>query len=188
MSQFKKAFKGIDSAIKQGTARALNRALSSTKTKVVRHLREETGLKTDVVKTRTRSRKAKAERLDAILGIAVKYDVALTKFSPKEKIVRKVPKGGTRKRAYKGATVKVGKGARQLAPGAFLMQGKTVDGVVIQRKGEARNPLKAPKTKVFTEAAKAIDKPAQQHMRDTFDKIVAHEINYSVQRKFTQNK
>jgi hypothetical protein len=181
-SNFKKAFRGIDSAIQQGTARALNRALSSTKTKVTRQLREETALKTDIITARLRAKKAKANQLGAILAIAVKFDVPLTKFSPKAKSVK------VGKRRYDGVTVKVGKQPRQLAPKAFFLQGKSVDGVVIARKGEAKNPLIQPKSDAFRKSAQAAQEPATKHMADTFEKNVGHEIEFAVSRKFKQNK
>jgi hypothetical protein len=182
---FKKAFLGVNSAIKQGTARALNRALSSTKTKVTRALREETGLKTEYIQRRLRARKAKAAVLDIILGIAIKFDVALSRFSPKEKKVRVRPKGGKRTRVYQGATVKVGKGSRELVPGGFMLPNTEV---VMQRQGEARYPTKQPKTGIFRDVAKGEERDAKAHMVDTFESIVAHEIEYAVGKQLKSNK
>jgi hypothetical protein len=186
--EFKKAFRGIDAAIKQGTARALNRALSSTKTRAVRQLREETGLKTDVIAERMRARKATQKRLDAIIAIATKVGVALSRFSPKAKNVRVVPKGGLTKRTYEGVTVKIGKQPRQLAPGAFFLKGKRTDGVVIQRKGLSKYPTFLPRVPIYGEVAAAHREENARHMRDTFEKNVAHEIDYAIQRKFSSNK
>jgi hypothetical protein len=200
-NEFKKAFKGIDQAIKQGTARALNRALATTKTRTVRALREGTGLSTDVVKTRTRAKKAKGADLSVILGIAVKFQIALSKFSPKEKTVRVKPKGKRGKATpYVGVTAKVGTQGRQLVPGGFLLQGSTIK-AVIARKGAfdssgnyipgssaPRYPLVELKSNVFTEVAKQQELPMKKVLMDTFDSIVSHEIDYAMQSKFDGNR
>ncbi len=203
MSQFKKAFKGIDSAIKQGTARALNRALSSAKTKMVRALREDTSLTTEVIKTRTRGRKAAQNRLGISLGIAVKFGVALTKFTPKEKKVR-VKRGGKGKaQLYRGITAKIGKGPRQLVPGAFGMDTKSKFIVagrkqaftdtnrghgVYSNRTAPRKPTVQLKTTVFVDAAKANEAAVKADMKDTFNRIVAHEIDYAIAKQFKSNK
>jgi hypothetical protein len=186
--EFKKAFRGIDAAIKQGTARALNRALSSTKTKVVRQLREETGLKTDIITERMRARKANQSRLDAIIAIATKVGVALGRFNARPKTVRVAPRGAPKKRSYEGVSVKIGKQPRQLAPGAFFLKGKRTDGVVIQRKGLSKYPTFLPRVPIYGEVAAAHREENARHMRDTFEKNVAHEIDYAIQRKFSSNK
>lgn len=196
-NQFKKALNGVDSAIKQGTARALNRALSSTKTKVVRQLRQDTGLKKDVVSTRTRFRKAKIDSLDVVIGIATKFGIPLRQFAAKAKNVRSAM--GRRI----GATTKIGRQNRQLVPGGFLMNvgattivaGRTKafsglgsgEGTYTDSKA-ARAPTTQLKTRAFSESAKDLQGPSEKHLKDTFERIVAHEIEYSVSRKLKQSK
>jgi hypothetical protein len=192
-NEFKKAFKGIDGAIKQGSARALNRALSATKTKMVRALREDTGLKTEVIKTRTWGKKAKVDYLDITLGIAIKFAIALSKFSPAAKRVKSITRG-----LRQGVTAKVGKGGRQLVPGAFTLDNSKGLAVVGRKaaysatgeyvNSSTQSTLKSIKTEVFTDSAKANEADAKAYMRDTFEKIVAHEIDYAIQSKFSENK
>lgn len=198
--EFRKAFKGIDNAIKQGTARALNRALSSTKTRVVRSLREDTGLKTSDITARTRSRKAAQNRLGVILAIAVKFGIALSKFSPLEKTVRVNRKGFSGKGIpYLGVSVKIGGKARQLYPGAFFLRGKTGEAVIGRKeafdsKGQnytgrgSKYPTVKLKTDIFQESAKKNEASMKQYLVDTFDKNVTHEIEYAISSKLSSNK
>jgi len=189
-NEFKNALKGVDKAIKVGTQRALNRALSQSKTKMVRSLREDTGLKTDVVKSRTRAKKARGNSLDVILRIAIQFAISLSKFGPKAKKVRAQYKDGT-KRARTGATAKIGRAPRQLVPGAFIL--KRGDGVAVGRadaynaQGEyvdstTQGKLVNLKTKAFTESAKANEAPVTKLMMDTFNRIVGHEIDFAIQK------
>jgi hypothetical protein len=196
--EFRKAFKGVDAAIKQGTARALNRALSSTKTKMVRTLREQTGLKTDVITARTRSLSATSSKLSVIFAIATKFGIALSKFAPSLKKVRVKQRNGRTVLHY-GVSAKIGQQARQLIPGAFFLVGKTGEAVLgrksaYDKDGSYSNPT-APKyktaqlrTRIFSEVAEQHQAEAQQYLADTFDKNVAHEIEYAIQKKFDENK
>jgi hypothetical protein len=197
LSQFRKAFRGIDTAIKSGTSRALNRALTSAKTKLVRALREETGLNTEVISTRTMSLKSQTNRLGVSLNIATKFGVPLSKFSPTLKRVQAQYKDGS-VRARTGVTAKIGKGARQLVPGAFALDNKR-GLVIVGRKAaydssgryvdsRVQGKLTALKSNVFSESAKRNQPDVKKHLSDTFDKIVAHEINFAIQKKFDSNK
>lgn len=190
MSQeFKKAFRGIDSAIKQGTARALNRALSSAKTKMVRALREETGLTNKVVNRRVLETKANQAKLRARLGIAIKVGIPLSEFSPKLKTSRVVHKGNRRATKHYGVSVKIGKQGRQLVPGGFLVSGRNSGkSLVLARKGKAPRPTVVLRTMLFTETAKAARAEAQRHMANTFNKDVSGYIDYEIKKRFTQNK
>lgn len=178
-NQFKKAFKGIDRAIKQGTQRALNRALKTTKTSVVRTLREETGLKTDLITERIRAKSAKGDSNNVILALAVKFDVPVGRFQPKAK---KVMSSSGKRRV--GATAKIGKGSRELVPGSFLIPGTTA---VVKRVGSERTPTKHPKSDVFRKAAQAAQRPAEAKLKETFEKNVSHEIDFAVQRALNKN-
>jgi hypothetical protein len=196
VDQFQKAFKGIDSAIKQGTARALNRALSSTKTKVVRQLRQDTGLPTEVITARTRFKKATLKDLRVILAIAVKFGIALSKFKPSEKKVKVVQKNG-RKVTHYGVTAKIGQLPRQLVAGAFMLSGKTGEAVLGRKQAYSdgiysdpnapKYPTASLKSDVFTESAKAQQVPAKEYLQQAFDNNAEHEIEYAVQSKFKGN-
>lgn len=196
-SEFKKAFKGIDSAIKQGTARALNRALSSSKTKMVRALRQDTGLKTEIISSRIRTKKAKSDSLAVIMGIAIKIGVAISKFGPSIKKVKALYSDGS-KRSRKGVTAKIGKQSRQLVPGAFVLDNKS-GMVVVGRKAafneqgeyvdsKTQSKLTTLRTKIFTEAAQANETDIKKNLTDVFNDIVSHEIDYAVGAKFSENK
>lgn len=192
-NEFRKAFKGVDQAIKVGTSRALNRALASTKTKYVRALREDTSLKTEVITSRTRFKKAKANDLSVIMAIAIKFGIALSKFNPSLRSVSK------NKRKYQGVTAKVGTAGRQLIPGAFALD--TSNGlVVVGRKGAfdekgqyvhpsaPDHPIATLKSNVFTESAKAHESENKKAIVDTFDSIVGAAIDFAIQQKFNDNK
>jgi hypothetical protein len=181
-AEFTKAFNGIDAAIKQGTARALNRALSSTRTKVTRAIREQTGLKTAVIKTRIREAKANRNKLSVVLALATKVGVSLAEFAPR---VKKVMSAAGKRF---GVTVKIGQQARQLVPGGWLATVKSGKQLVLARKGKAQYPTVALRTTVFTDVVKAEQASAKRYIVDEFDRIVAEYIDFEIQKKFAQDK
>jgi len=196
---FRKALRGVDSAIKQGTARALNRASSSARTKIARVMREETGLKTEHVKARMRGSRAKVDSLGVVIGLAVKFGVAINRLGAKTKRVLARYPDGT-KRARTGVTVKVGRQARELAPGAFAIErpgGVAVVGRQSQFSGDLaktyrQSPIQGSlvklKSDVFREQAEANQKSFTTHLHETFNRIVGHEIEFAVAKKFKENK
>jgi hypothetical protein len=196
-SEFRKALNGVDTAIKTGTARALNRALSTAKSQMVKKLREDTGLKTDVINTRTLAVKANVNHLSAILKIAVKFGIALSKFGPSARKVIAKYSDGT-KRARQGVTAKIGKQARQLVPGAFLLDNKRGLAVVGRKAAYDENgqyvdsktqgKLVNLKTTIFTEAAVRNQAEVQKVMNQAFIDRVDHEIDYAIQQKLDSNR
>lgn len=198
MASIKSQLKGIDKAIIQGSVRALNRALSSAKTQLVRNLKEDTGLKTDKVNSRVFPIKANNNKLLASLNVAVKFGVPLRQFSPKQKTVRVKHSTGGRARAHYGVTVKLGKQNRQLVPGAFLLDNKA-GLIVVGRKGAfrgpnydyvnrraARKPLVQLRTTIFQDSAHARKAEATKYMQQVFDKNINHEIEFAISKKFSK--
>lgn len=187
MSEFKKALKGIDQAIKQATARALNRALSSARTKITRDIASETGLPNKVIKTRMLETKARKDKLRARLGIATKVGVSLSEFKPRVKPVKVVHVGHSRPTTHYGVTVKLGNRGRDLVPGGFLSKGRgSGKQLVLARKGKARRPTVALRTMLFTDVAKAKQSEAQRHMLNQFNKDVAGYIDFEIKKKLSQ--
>jgi hypothetical protein len=190
LSTFKKALKDIDKAVQRGASRALNKAIKQTKTQVVRTLRSETSLKTEDINIRVRTVKSKPTILGVVLGIATKFGIPLRKFNPKEKKIK--TSAGIRQ----GVTAKIGNAGRALVPGAFIMNVRGHELVAGRKqaytKGSYINPT-APrlptvqlKTDIFIDTAKANQSNWSKYLRDTFNRIVNHEIDFSLQQ--TLNK
>jgi hypothetical protein len=189
---FSRKLRGLDSAIRTGAVRAMNKALTTAKTQLVRDLRSDTGLKTEVISPRVMAIKANAKKLTVSLNVAVKVGVPLRHFSPSPK---KVKRG---KRTYQGVTAKIGSQGRVLIPGAFLLD--NVKGLVVVGRKKAfsggqyvspsgpRKPLFQLRTTAFQESAKARRDEAKAKLRNRFNDIVNHEIEFSIAQRLNQNK
>lgn len=186
-NQFVKTFKGLDQAIAQGTARAMNRALSTTQTQLAKNLKDDTGLSTKVIKSRMLSIPATKGKLAAVLAIAVKVGVSLAEFAPQIKKVKVVHQGNTKATTHYGVTVKIG-GTRTLVPGAWLAYAKNGKALVLSRKAGNRYPTVALRTDAFRDAVVAREPDAQKVMLDKFNEIVSTEIDNSIQYKFNSDR
>ncbi len=188
--------RGMDKAVRTGTVRALNKALASTKSKVIKELRSETGLKTEVIKTRVMGLKANADKMTVSVNIATKVGVALRHFSPSQKKVRVKHRTGGKARLHYGVSIRLGTQGRVLAPGAFFI-GK--NGIVVGRKAAytsgsyttnitPRKPLIQLRTNVFLDSARGMKDTNSKYLGDRFNTVVTHEINYAVSQRFSSNK
>lgn len=184
-NEFVKAFKGIDKAIRQGTTRALNRALSNTKTQLVKNLGEDTSLKASVIKDRVLDIKATQNKQSVQLAVAVKVGVALSEFSPSPKYVSVTPRGRTHPQRFRGVSVRVA-GTREIVPGAFLWTSPAGKDLVLMHKSpnDKRTPIVTPRSNVFKEAASARVDATTQFLQDKFNALVADQIDFAIQSKF----
>lgn len=186
-NEFKKAFIGIGSAIQQGTVRALNRALSSTKTELVKNLGADTGLKAALIKTRVLDIKANKNKFSVQLAIATKVGVSLAEFSPREKVVNVVHPGHTLPTRHVGVTVAVG-GNRDLVPGGFLWTAPSGKQLVLARKSTTKYPVVTLRSNAFTDAAQARVAETESTLRSNFEDQVVAQVEYAVQAKFDSDK
>ncbi len=186
--------RGLDAAVKTGSIRALNKALATAKSKAIRELRDDTGLKTEVVKRRVRDFKADSKKMKVSVNIAVKVGVSLRHFNPKAKKVRVKHKGQGKARVHQGVTVKIGVQSRELAPGAFFLDNKAGQ-IVVGRKGAyekgvysnptaPRLPLAQLRSNVFLDASKQRQDGVRRELQDRFDKVVSHEVEFAVAQRF----
>lgn len=188
MNEFVKAVKGIDQAIKLGTSRALNRALSSTKTQLVRDLSDDTGMKNASIKARVREVKATVKSLNVIIALAVKIGVSLAEFSPSIRKIKVVHQGNTKATTHYGVSVRIGGTTRDIVPGAWLAYGKSGKKLVLARKGKDKYPTQALRTDVFKDAAKTRQVQATKQLADKFSNEVASQIDFAIQQKFNSDK
>jgi len=151
----------ILAALRPAVARALNRAIDTTKTDVARKLSAELGLRQAPIKERLRIQRATADRLEATLTVARKPPIALTEYPG----VRQVKQGVTR----------TGKGTIRHA---FLATMKSGHVGAFLRKGRRRLPIRElmgpnlPKLAVekhILESAQAVGEAA-------FTKNLTHEL------------
>jgi hypothetical protein len=180
---FVRALRGVDKAIKQGVNRALNRALKSSRTKLVKEIKSGTSLKTDDVNARIRQLGANKDKQDIALLIATKIGVPIRKFSPREKRVR------TSTGNKKAVTAKIGAN-RQLVPGGFMVPVSGSNEIVAIRKNQSDSYSETtqPRTKIFTEVSESVKGDVHKHMHETFIKNVNHEIEFALKRKFSSTK
>jgi hypothetical protein len=183
------ACRAINSAVKSGSIRALNKALTKTKNKLVKDLKDDTGLKSETLSKRILLIKARSKNLKGSINIATKIDVQLSAFSPKEKGV-KVPgkrkpgtKGRPKSRTYIGVTVKMGKSARQLVPGGFLRTVRSGKEIILTRTNDTRYPVKAMKSDVLKQSAKARQNEAIQYLQKEFAATNKIEIDAALAKK-----
>lgn len=188
MNQFKKAFKGIDSAIQQGTARALNRALSSTKAQISKTIRNEVGLTNKQIAARIREIKAGSKSLAVKLAIATKVGISLTEFKPQVKAVNVVHAGNRKATKHYGVTVKLGTAGRLLVPGGFLATVKSGKQLVLSRKGKGRYPTVALRTTLFSDVVTREQTATQKYLLDTFNELVGDYIEYEIGKSFLTTK
>jgi hypothetical protein len=188
-NEFKKAFAGIDKAIKTGTTRALNRALSSASTELVKNLGSETGLKASVIKTRVLQIKAKAGKPSVQIAIATKVGVSLAEFSPLPKIVNVVHAGHTMPTRHIGATVRIA-GSRVLVPGGFLWNAPSGKTLVLGRKdlNDNRSKLTTLRTKYFSQVAERLRPAAETKLLANFNEQIGAQLDYAIQSRFDANK
>jgi hypothetical protein len=189
---FKGALKGVDKALKNAQSRALNRALSQAQTKLSKQLREETGLKTDTVKSRIRAKKSKVNSLSVVIGIATKFGIAVNKFSNSTRRVLARYKDGS-KRARTGVSARIGKTPRSILPGAFQLNGK--GNAIVGRKlaydsdgkyinSTIQGKLTTIRTKIFSDVAKQSQASITTFLRKTFLDRINHEIEFALKNKF----
>lgn len=191
MNQFRSKLKGLDGAIRTGAIRALNKSLTSAKSKLVKDLRTDTGLKTEDIKARVMALKASNKKLTVSLNMAVKIGVPLRRFDPRPKKV----KAG--KRTYEGVTVKIGQLGRQLAPGAFFMGRNSsfvigrklsyTNGVYLN-KAAPRKPTVQLRSSVFVDSAQRRRDEAKRYLIARFEAISQHEIEFSLKQRLSGNK
>lgn len=198
-----KVARDIKSAVNTGSYRAINRAVDSTKSKLAKELREDTGLPAAKIKKRLLGVKANSKKLVGAVAIATKVGIPIKDLKAKEVkvkvpgLARKGKTGRPKSRTYYGVSAKIGKQPRQLVPGAFFLKGKTGEAVIGRKqafnaKGEYIN-RKAPKYKTTTlratlvmDSAVARRADAEKHMRDTFEKNIDHEIDFALSKKITK--
>jgi hypothetical protein len=179
--------RGVDKALKSATNRALNRAVSSARSKLMQGLRAGTGLPTKDLKSRVKMLRASSKRQDVALLVGTKVGIPLRKFRAKAKSMRVTHRNRKGRTKHYGATVKIGQGGRQLAPEGFLMNTPSGTPVVAKRKvqSDPRSKTAELRTKVFAEVAEATKGDVAKHMQDTFEKNVSHEIEYALKKKFS---
>jgi hypothetical protein len=176
---FKSALKGVDQALKNAGIRAMNRSLTTARTKLSRDIKTETGLPIKRINRRISERKARYDRLKASLSIGIKTGISLSEFKPLVKNVKVVHKGNRKPTTHYGVSVKIGSQGRTLVPGGFLALGKASGKLlVLARKGMARRPTVALRTKLFTDAVMKLYKNAEQTLAETFKKNIGNEIKF----------
>lgn len=187
-----KATRKIGQAVATGMIRGLNKAIDKTKTRVIRQLREETGLSSEQVYRRVLPIKAKKGKPNGSINIATKFDISLAYFKPKEKVV-KLPskrtsrgKGRPKNRTFYGTTVKIGNNPRQLVPGGFLRTVKSGKELVLARKGQARYPTVALKTDIFRKVAQKHQVENSEFLKKTVDELTPHEIEFALSQTLTK--
>lgn len=198
MSKIASSLKSLNSAVKTGSIRALNKAVSSAKSRLAKAMRQDTGLTSKVIGKRLLARKANVKKLNASLNIAVKYGVPLKDLKAKEKRVRVKHRGGRKAQVHTGVTIKIGSNARTLAPGVFPLVGKTGEAMLGRKQAFSKGTYihsSGPKYKTFTpklpvvlDSAIARKTEIEKHMQDTFDKNVHHEIEYAVSQAIARKK
>ena len=141
------ASRKIAKAIKAAQVKALNKALTETKQKVLSDLRNDTALTNKALDKRVLVLRPKKGVGLGSINIAVKFGVKLSEFRPLEKMV----KGATR--AYRGVTIKIGEAGRNLVPGGFLATVKSGKELVLKRIGASRLPTTAPTTDILKRSA-----------------------------------
>lgn len=186
--EFKKAFKDIDQAIKQGTTRALNRALSSAKTQLVKNIGQDTGLKASLIKERVLDIKANSKKQNVQLAIAIKVGVSLSEFSPSTKKVEVVHTGHTKATTHYGVSVKAA-GGRQLVPGGFLWNasGKKL---VLGRSDPSNNTstLATLRSNAFKDSATARRDETQRFLEKQFEDAIVDQLEYAIKSKLDSNR
>jgi hypothetical protein len=199
LSSFKKALTDLDKAVQRGAVSALNKALAQTKTQAIRRLKQETGLKTEDVKVRVRGAKASLTALGIVLGLATKFGTALRKFGPKVKNFKvryHTGKAAGKNVTRQGVTVKIGNTPRAIVPGAFVLD-RPQGLIVVGRKdafvgGAYLNrtahdfPTVQLTTNKFIKSAEDSQPFLSAYMKKTFDRIVNHEIDFALKRKFNK--
>lgn len=137
---------GVSKSVNRATFRAINKTLTKTNSRFKRTMAKELGVTTKVITKRFRLRKASQSKLSGNVSFGTKVGISLDNFKPKLKIIRKS------NRKYKGVTVKIGKKARELAPGAFMATVKSGKSLVLMRTGAGRYPIKTVKHNVYDAA------------------------------------
>lgn len=177
--------KGVNRGILIGTKRALNKAAKSTRTFVRRELRRDVGVSSKrindrVLMNRTEKGLRGRHSLKASVSIATKKFMPMRYFKPKTKVVKTTLQGKKKGKVTRyGVTVKIGRGRREIVPGAFLMDMR--NGLVVaKRKGPKQFPTTELFTKVLQESVKDNNKTFNKTLNQRFQKIVEHEIEFAV--------
>jgi Prophage minor tail protein Z (GPZ) len=193
-SSIGKVARSINGAVKSGSLKAVNKAITATRNKIYKDLRIDTGLSKASLDKRVLTLKANAKKLNASVNIAVKFGVQIAEFKPKEKAVKrdgiKVEgrKGRPKKRTYYGVTAKIGNQPRQLVPGGFLRTVKNGKELVLARKATissdgsytpaktAPYPTVSLKTDILQVSAEARQQENMSYLRNVYDDNVKIEI------------
>jgi hypothetical protein len=175
MTTLTKFISNTSSSITNATFRAMNKTSSKLNTRFKKTISSETGLSSKLLSKRFRIRKATKTSFRAGVGFGTKYGIALNNFKPKIKILKKG------KRKYKGVTVKIGKAAREIVPGAFLNTVKSGKSLVLARTSARRYPIKSVKYEGVYAIAKAnqpsLKEYAQTEYKILFDKQLKFELS-----------
>jgi hypothetical protein len=188
-NSFKKVALAIKESVASGSIRAMNKALTKTKSKVSKDLKSATNLDSKTLKKRVNVIKAKKGKSTGSVGVAVKYGLPLSAFSPKEKKVtlpgRKASgrRGRPKVRTYYGVTVKVGNRPRELVPGGFLRTVRSGKDIVLTRVSKTRYPILEPKTDILRKAAEEIRPSANKYLKQELDNAINLEISDAFNKK-----
>lgn len=205
------ASRTVNSAVKKGSIRALNRAGTSARAEMARLLRQDTGLKKKdidprVAKMRATKTTSSTGSYKATVLILTKMGIPLDKFKPRRKTVT-IPgirkpgqRGRPKSRKRVGVTVKLPGQSRELIPGAFYQQVGNGYEMVLARKDalDASGKYTGKKTeryktvrlraKVVLPSAKAHAPKVLKHMKEVFDKNISHEIDFAVKQKLSSDE
>lgn len=165
----------ISKTNKNATYRAINKALSKTKTKFRRDISKDTGLKSKQLSKRFFQKKASAKSLSALIGIGTKFEVSLAEFSPRIKTVKKG------KRKYQGVTVKIG-GERTLVEKGFLYTKKK--SLIFARTSEKRLPIKVQRYSLL-KTAQSHQAKTKEFFRQEFLNYYKTQLKYEIKKQTT---
>lgn len=199
-----KAMRRINSAVKTGTIRAMNRAADSARSQMAKTIRDETGLPLKRVNTRVGTTKANSKRFFSSVNVATKVGIPLDEFKPKISKIRLPAKpvsgrrGRPRQRVFHGVTVKIGGAPRELVSGGFLTKVKNGKTLVLARKraissgsydnqaggtkARDRRPTTRLRQNVILKAAQANAQMVKKQMQSVFEKNIGREIDFASSR------
>lgn len=184
--------KGVNRGILTGTKRALSRASMSTRTFIRKELRKSVGVEAKRINNRVLVNKPEKgllgrHSLKTSVAVATKRFMPMRYFKPKQRVVKTSMVGVKKKVKRYGVTVKIGRGRREIVPGAFIMD-MPKGMIVAKRKGKAAYPTRELFTKVLQESVADRGSEFTKNLQQNFEKKVQAEIDFAVQRELNKYK
>lgn len=170
MNEFK-VLKSLKDTTTKAAYRAINKSIAKTNTKFRRELSKATGVKVSDLSNRLWTKKANTKHLSASVKVGVRYGIPLSMFRPRTKVVRK------NKHRYQGVSAILPGQSRELVPGAFMMNTKNGNQIIVKRNSASRLPVSKINISILNQA-KALQPSNQSFLTSDFKDQFNQQMKY----------